>query len=185
MRLLAAAYPGAFAAVSSLTAMNYHHGYSLPLQFVYPATANQLSALDCSIRHHRHILQDEVSARPALSPTMRGPSATPGAAKINAFPAVRKTLKKSPSVSDISAFSFLDSTKQEKFSEAIHSSGRWCFLNIFLSCIVLIYGQNLYRAWWVGGREQQLLTEVEFIHGFNRLAHAVPPKEVVRGAFVN
>ncbi|CAG5129032.1 unnamed protein product [Candidula unifasciata] len=122
MRLLAAAYPGAFAAVSSLTAINYHHGYSLPLPFVYPSPANQLSALDCSVRHHRHILQEESPMRPAVSPSVIRSSATPGTGKIKAFQGVRKTLKRSPTASAIHAYSFLDATKDDKFSEAANSS---------------------------------------------------------------
>ncbi|RUS79905.1 hypothetical protein EGW08_012343 [Elysia chlorotica] len=92
MRLLAAAYPGAFAAVSSMAAVGFHPhnnpnhplhplhrhqhqlpGYPLPFPgFPYPApTAEQMAALDCSVRnqraslhiHHQRLLQEETSAR--------------------------------------------------------------------------------------------------------------------------
>ena len=92
MRLLAAAYPGAFAAVSSMAAVGFHPhtnpnhplhplhrhqqqhpGYPLAFPgFPYPSpTAEQMAALDCSVRnqranlhiHHQRLLQEETSAR--------------------------------------------------------------------------------------------------------------------------
>ena len=74
MRLLAAAYPGAFAAVTSMSAVGGFHphhphpglrGGGPPFPpFPFQTPVDQMAALDCSMRqHHQRMLQEETSAR--------------------------------------------------------------------------------------------------------------------------
>lgn len=126
IRLLAVAYPGAFAAVSSLAAVNYHQRYSMPFSsFAYPSTVDQLAALDCTVRHRHRILQEESSGRTARTGSMAASGKVHSSGLVES-PAVDRrsmtTLSPLPA-SDVNSFSFLDSSEHMKISEPLVSSG--------------------------------------------------------------
>lgn len=135
IRLLAAAYPGAFAAVSSMTAVNYHHGYSMAFApFPYQTSADQIAALDCSLRHHHRILQEETLGRPSMPASVVAAAAAVssgaahGSGMMDALLGDGKVVQRSSPApgSEMSSFSFLDSPDHIKNVESLNSSGM-CF----------------------------------------------------------
>ncbi|BFZ17576.1 hypothetical protein BsWGS_20615 [Bradybaena similaris] len=123
IRLFAAAYPGAFAAMS---AVNYHHGYSVPFpQFNYQTPADQIAALDCSLRHHHRMLQEDSSGRPTVSASVVG-AAGPVHGLMDNLLGERKTPHRLSPTSgpDMASFSFLDSPEHGKMSDSLNSSGK-------------------------------------------------------------
>ncbi|CAG5135307.1 unnamed protein product [Candidula unifasciata] len=127
IRLFAATYPGAFAAMSSMTAVNYHHGYSMSLpQFGYQTPADQIAALDCSLRHHHRMLQDDPSGRSTMSASLvSAPGSVHGGGLMEGLLGERKTPQRLSPTSgpDMNSFSFLDSPDHGKISDSLNSSG--------------------------------------------------------------
>ncbi|KAK7003892.1 homeobox protein unc-4 [Biomphalaria glabrata] len=124
MRLLAAAYPGAFAAVSSMAAVNYHHGYPLGFPtFPYQSAADQIAALDCSMRHHHRMMQEESSGRGQVTSSSVGPGGSHGNSLMENLMLERKSPQRvSPNV-DMGAFSFLEASDNSKLADALSSAG--------------------------------------------------------------
>ncbi|XP_059159679.1 homeobox protein unc-4 homolog [Physella acuta] len=126
MRLLAAAYPGAFAAVSSMAAVSYHHGYPMAFPpFPYTTAVDQIAALDCSMRHHHRLMQEESSGRNKVSASVvsGGPTAGHGNGMMESLMLDRKTPQRMSPASDMGAFSFLDSPDHGKLGDSLNSSG--------------------------------------------------------------
>ncbi|KAH9488367.1 hypothetical protein Btru_063338 [Bulinus truncatus] len=136
MRILAAAYPGAFAAVSTMAAVNYHHGYPLGFpHFPYQTAADQIAALDCSMRHHHRMLQEESSGRgqvsasavaAAVAASVGGPGASHGNSLMENLMMERKSPQRMSPVTNAemsAAFSFLETSDSVKLTEALSSAG--------------------------------------------------------------
>ena len=149
MRLLAAAYPGAFAAVSSMAAVGFHPHASPnhplhPLHrhqqqhpgypalafpgFPYPSpTAEQIAALDCSVRnqranlhiHHQRLLQGETSARLQAASV-----STTAAASSSSSPPLSQPLPSSSSSVSAAAASMAAVSPASSSSAAVPSGSR-------------------------------------------------------------